>query len=559
MPVLMRAAILALTGCLTLQSAVGQQKAAVAQAAPQPTYRISGTVVDGLTGTSLARGRVGIAPVANREDVRIVNAGDDGRFVFDNVVAGKYSLTAEHRGYVSQSYEQHDQYATSIVTGPDLDSEGIVFRLKPEAGITGRVTDEYGEPVRDARVMLFQAGLQAGHRATFQRGSASTNDLGIYHFSHLPAGRYFVAVAAAPWYARHAFAEENAVGGGDDRGAVAGFRGALPEANPALDVAYPVTFYPSATTSDGAGPVTMAAGDRFVADISLRPVAALHLRVPVTGVENEDSSSVTVRQMLFDSVPVPVHTESRKVGPGSVAISGIPPGQYIVDINTWNESRPASVASLEIEAGGDRQLVYGGDRALSHVSGVARMENPAAAIPQGSVQLRSRKTAIVYTARIAAKGEFEFRQPVPAGEYNLDLSGARGFTVKGVSGNARVTGETIQIGGKAPVKLTVELTDALGRIDGVVLRDGKPQAAAMVVLVPEDPSNNAGRFRRDQTDSDGSFTLASILPGKYTVVTIENGWDMEWANPEVLKPFLAKGEAVLVEARGKLKVKLGAQ
>lgn len=550
-----RIVMLVLSGGLML-SAAGLQKSAPL---PPPVYAIRGIVVDSFSGAPLAHARVGIAPVTSREDVRTVIAGEDGRFIFDKVAAGKYALTAEHRGYVSQSYQQHDQYSTSIVTGPDLDSENIVFSLKPEAAIHGRVTDEYGEPVREARVMLFQAGLQAGHHATFQRSSAVTNDLGNYHFSHLPAGRYFIAAAAAPWYARHAFAEDNATNGGEERGTVGSIRGVLPEANPALDVAYPVTFYPSATSSEGAAAVTLAAGERFGADIMLRPVPALHLRVPLSGVENEDSSSVTVRQMLFDSIPVPVHTESRKVGPGSVAISGIPPGQYVVDVNTWNESRSTSAASMEIEASGDGQLSSGAERALSHVSGVVKMETAATPVPQGSLQLRGRKTAIAYSAGISPKGEFEFRQPVPAGEYGLDVSGVRGFTVKAVSGNTPVTGETVHIGGKSPLKLTVELTDALGRIDGVALREGKPRAGVMIVLVPEDPANNAGHFRRDQTDSDGTFTLSSVLPGRYTVLAIEDGWEMEWANPETLAPFLPKGEPVVVEARGKLRVRVETQ
>ncbi|HWZ45536.1 MAG TPA: carboxypeptidase regulatory-like domain-containing protein [Candidatus Saccharimonadales bacterium] len=533
-------------------------------APPPAAWKISGILIDDTSGAPVARGRIQISPVGGRQDLRIQDArtmvaGDDGRFLFENVAAGRYSLSAEHRGYVNQSYEQHDQYSTSIVTGPGLETGEIVFRIRPGAAITGKVSDEYGEPVRDARVMLFQAGLQAGRRSTFQRGTANTNDLGMYHFNHLPAGRYFIAVVAAPWYARHAFSDESGAAGAEEQGVSINNRSALPETGLALDVAYPITFYPSATNSDGAAPVKLSAGDRFVADVSMHSVAALHLRVPVSGVENEDSSSVTVHQVLFDSVPVPVHTEVRKVGVGSVAIGGVPPGQYIIDVNTWNESRPSSSVTLAIEAHGDGQSVSGGDHALVHVSGVVKMENPATGIPRGSVQLQSRKAASSYAAQVSTKGEFEFRQPVPAGDYGLTFFGGRGFNVKQVTANVKVKGETVQISGKAPVKLTVELTDALGRIDGVAMHGGRPLAAAMVVLVPEDPANNPGKFHRDQTDSDGTFTLTSILPGQYTVLAIANGWELEWANPEALKPFLAKGEAVQVEARGKYTIRLEAQ
>jgi hypothetical protein len=66
-------------------------------------------------------------------------------------------------------------------------------------------------------------------------------------------------------------------------------------------------------------------------------------------------------------------------------------------------------------------------------------------------------------------------------------------------------------------------------------------------------------FRRDQSDSDGSFNLAGIVPGKYTVVAIENGWDLEWSNPAVLQKYLAGGHAVQIGANANLDVKLNVQ
>jgi len=58
---------------------------------------------------------------------------------------------------------------------------------------------------------------------------------------------------------------------------------------------------------------------------------------------------------------------------------------------------------------------------------------------------------------------------------------------------------------------------------------------------------------------DGSFALAAVLPGKYTALALENGWEMEWSNPEVLKPFLPGGEAIQIEAKGNYVLKLKAQ
>jgi hypothetical protein len=81
----------------------------------------------------------------------------------------------------------------------------------------------------------------------------------------------------------------------------------------------------------------------------------------------------------------------------------------------------------------------------------------------------------------------------------------------------------------------------------------------MIVLVPQDPLNNTPLFRRDQSDSDGTFALGNVLPGNYTAVAIDNGWNLEWANPYALAPYMEKGESIKVEAGAKLNLKLNAQ
>jgi hypothetical protein len=58
--------------------------------------------------------------------------------------------------------------------------------------------------------------------------------------------------------------------------------------------------------------------------------------------------------------------------------------------------------------------------------------------------------------------------------------------------------------------------------------------------------------RRDQSDSDGSFSLRDVAPGHYTVVAIEDGWELDWAQPEALARYLPRGIGVTVsEGAGK--------
>jgi hypothetical protein len=148
---------------------------------------------------------------------------------------------------------------------------------------------------------------------------------------------------------------------------------------------------------------------------------------------------------------------------------------------------------------------------------------------------------------------------VPAGSYEVSVFAA-GFFFKSMAVDpGRASGQIVEIGPGAPVKLTLVLTQGVGNITGVALKGETPAPGAMIVLVPQDPARNSQSFRLDQSDSDGTFTLMSVVPGRYTVVAIENGWDLQWGNPTVLKPYMAQGVVIQVEAKGKYDIKVKIQ
>ncbi len=124
---------------------------------------------------------------------------------------------------------------------------------------------------------------------------------------------------------------------------------------------------------------------------------------------------------------------------------------------------------------------------------------------------------------------------------------------------AKVTGHNIEIANAMPVRLIVTLSQGLGQVAGTARREGQPLPGAMIVLIPEHPENNIPLFRRDQSDSDGTFSLPNVLPGKYTIVAIENGWDLEWSNADTLDRYIKNGTVVNVIANGRYNVEAVAQ
>jgi hypothetical protein len=70
-------------------------------------------------------------------------------------------------------------------------------------------------------------------------------------------------VSGMPWYAVHPMISTQAATGGS--------------VSPALDVAYPTTYYGGATEAEGASPIVIKGGERMQADITMEAVPALHI------------------------------------------------------------------------------------------------------------------------------------------------------------------------------------------------------------------------------------------------------------------------------------------
>src|SRR6267378_4897513 len=258
-------AVVAIGGlCGLVSNAFAQTNSPERGQIPTGPWRIAGTVVNAKGGGSLTRARVTIMDAKIRQNVQSVVTSDDGRFEF-HVPAGKFALQGAKRGFITAAYNQHDQFSTAIVTGAGIDTENLTLRISPNAVLTGKVIDEFGEPVRNAQVMVYRENRFSGVSQISRFRGASTDDQGKYEVTPLDEGTYFVSAKAAPWYAVHPMS------------GLAGTANAPVQVNSALDVAYPITYCGDTSTADEAAPIPVRGGDRLEADIHLNPVPALHL------------------------------------------------------------------------------------------------------------------------------------------------------------------------------------------------------------------------------------------------------------------------------------------
>ena len=174
------------------------------------------------------------------------------------------------------------------------------------------------------------------------------------------------------------------------------------------------------------------------------------------------------------------------------------------------------------------------------------------------VALQPEHKAMVAWQRVDEKGEAELKQ-VPAGVYDVEVwnfgkaYAVDQMTVNGVS----VKGHRVTIIAGSLPSISITLVPGDAQVNGVVNRAGKGVAGAMVVLVPKNPDLHRDLFRRDQSDLDGSFSLQGVVPGVYTVLAIDDGWNLDWSEPTVIAAYLKGGRTIKITGQSMQSVDLG--
>ncbi|MGD0910899.1 MAG: carboxypeptidase regulatory-like domain-containing protein [Terracidiphilus sp.] len=501
-------------------------------------FRVAGTVVNANTGEPVRGAAVALLTVEDSHMMASTESGDDGRFSMDSLSAGKYQLTASKRGYTTGFYNQHFEYNSAVVTGPGQDTGQLVFRLSPAAVIYGVVSGDGGDPVDGASVMLYEKPHRhvPGEKIE-QLQTVQTDDTGAYEFSGLEPGDYLIAVEARPWYAT----TPNGPGALTQES----------EAEAALDVAYPVTFFDSTTDEGSAATVTMAAGGREEADISVHAVQAVRLSVPSP--RGRGAAQPSLEETVFG---LPAQnasfgsTESTppdaQGNPGMTEFAGIAPGHY--ELTQGDPPR-----RVEMDAATSQLVDPSAGVPTQTVSGVVQTA-PGVLLPgRGQVMLVSADGTgpTVSPAQIVG-GSFKMND-VPPGSWLVEalfedtgLQTQMPVLAVGLRGGRPVAGNRIAVDDK-PLSLVVTVSAGNTRIEGFARKDGKGVAGAMVILVPKDISQIAELARRDQSDSDGSFALLNVAPGDYTLVAVDDAWGMDWFDPAVISRYLPHGMAVTVK------------
>jgi uncharacterized protein (DUF2141 family) len=158
------------------------------------TARIKGRIVVAETGAPVRRAQVRLS--GGEILPKTVSTDNEGAYEFHDLPAGRYTISATKSGYVNVSYGQTRPFESpkqlDLTDGQTLDKADIT--MPRGSVISGRIIDEFGEPVADAQVSAMRSTWSNGKRRLQSAGrTATTNDLGQYRIYGLPPGDYFVS------------------------------------------------------------------------------------------------------------------------------------------------------------------------------------------------------------------------------------------------------------------------------------------------------------------------------------------------------------------------------
>jgi len=517
--------------CLAAISGLAQDAALPATTADEASnstsitnsFSLSGTVLNSVTGEPIRRAVVQVSGQNGR--IALTDAG--GHFVLEGLAEGDVHLAAVKPGFFPE-------VLNTPLARARKDAPAVVLRLTPSAVISGRVSTKEERPLEGFQVRVFSRQNDAGRLVwADQPSQGRTNEEGEFRLAGLPAGTYYVAVDQS-------------------QGTILGQKGVLN----AREQVFPRMFYPGVSQMSAAAPIEVAPGEEATANFSLSAEPVYVVSGSVSG-QTAGVATLTLERKAGDdadfkqTLTIQSGKFEAKVPAGSYGVSGqtmdgkdlVTPGAVVIRADEANLELPLSPAVVipvdvvkeQGGAGTERRVATPGD-----IPGLIVELDPVSEFQRG---------VNVWNGQA---GGFP---GIRAGTYRLEVQTPAGWWVKSAqSGGVDLLSEELTVvEGEHPGPIEVRVRDGAGTVSGTVTPAADP-LQVLVLLVQ--PHGNKG-FVRAAAVIEGTFSLEGVAPGDYAILALEGAEGLEYADPEVLEPYLSEAEPISVPARGTVTVNLG--
>ena len=538
------------------------------------TGRISGRLVTADTGSPVRRAQVRIS--GSEIMPKTSTTDNEGRYEFKELPAGRFNITATKSGFVTVNYGQTRPFesgkAIDLSDGQAIQRADIT--MPRGSVISGRIVDEFGEPVPDAAVSAMRSTWQNGRRRLQATGrTAMTNDLGQYRIYGLPPGDYYVSATMRG-------TQEMVV---TEMAMVAAVGGRSAPDGPASG--YAPTYYPGTPNGGQAQKISVAlAQEAQNTDFGLVPVRLLKVTGTVIGSDGRPMEGIMVSTSArnpSESGPMISLGGTRTDKNGNFTLNGVAPGDYMLNargstvMSTSDGDRAVFTMTRTVMGGGGDGTQEFGSVPLTvgaeNVTNVMIVTSKGTSV-SGRVTYEGGTKPSANTLRImAASPEADGPLSLLGGSSSVTADGT--FEMKGLAGprlfrvanvpsgwvlkavklnGADITDTGIDIRGSDPISgLEVVMTSKTTEIAGTVKAGNDPATDYTVVVFSEDPQKwtvpTARHIASARPNQEGRFQLKNLPAGSYYAIALEYIAQGDWFDPDVLERLKARATRFTLE------------
>jgi protocatechuate 3,4-dioxygenase beta subunit len=499
--------------------------------APKGTAVLRGSVVAMDTGAPIRRAQVR-AWAADGQDERTVLTDEQGRFELTELTGGHYTLTASKGGFVSLQYGQRRPSEpgtpVDLAAGQTLDK--LVIGLPRGSVITGRIVDEFGEPLTGAQVRVMRYAWAQGARRLLPAGQSDrTDDQGSFRVFGLPPGDYIVSATLI-----------------EDRGGPRQNAG-----EPASTTGYAATYYPGTTNPAGAQRVTVGLGQEVGGigfGLSLMRLSKVSGRI--LGAAGLDVAG-TVAAVPDDNILMAIGNQRGGTvrADGTFEVSGLAPGRYTL------MAGPRGRRNGDEPSGRTPIVVSGVDLANITIALAppAALRGTVAADVEGAT-LRMAQVRLGFATTQPSAGPFgSSRQGRVADDATFEVLGITepgylrvtapsGWYVKSIVKDGQDVTDTLLTlePGAQAAGVKVTLTQTAASLSGAV-RDARGNAVldATVVVFPDDESKWTYQSRfisAARPDTSGRYEIKGLPRyAAYRVAAVQGLESGQASDPDFLR------------------------
>jgi protocatechuate 3,4-dioxygenase beta subunit len=513
---------------LTAQEPTAPKPDAASSPAEKPKKAaISGRVINSKTGEAIKKANVMLIKSGGTGKMTSSESDATGNFTFVDVEPGTYSLMCDRQGFARQLYgaRSNPYIGATLTVTAGQEIKDLAFSVTPQAIITGKITDEDGEPMNQMAVAACKTSYMRGKKQLIPVGYAMTNDAGEYRIANLAVGKYLIAAS--------------------NRNLGVGMVATSSKPSDKPEPGYPMVFYPNSQDAAGAAPVAVSAGAEVRAiDLRLAKSPAVRVAGHITGMEDAKMMIVTLMPKSAGVLGAAMgKIAMAQAGEGKFEFKGVVPGSYT--LAAVSPQTPTEIGSrLAVEVGDqniDNVVLSVGAGVEVKGSFTAEGDNPPK-LSGLKIGLGAIETPISNpTATSGDDGTFTLKN-VSADKYEVSVGEPpAGYYMKAVKFGGREAPENaIDLpSGATTAQIEIVLSPNAASVEGnVVDKGGKPMSGVTVALIPK--SRQSYLYKNATTDQQGHFQFKTVVPGEYLALAWEDIEMGAFQDPEFVKPFEVK-------------------